>query len=171
MHFRLRQDVENWFQHIKDTKPMKTMFDRYYLCFMLGIASNSSSTPEEKSNNVSDFVDYFVTEYRPYQRLIIGLLVRAELAKAGIDIKEKQEVSDFLVDYIDPNSPTNLSDLGIKKMNEYASGGFDYLTQSIATQPYTIEEFLGLYVKLIKTAVENNEFWGNKNSTGTIGSA
>lgn len=161
MHFRLRQDVESWFKHIKDEKPIKTMFDRYYLCFILGLAADRRSTPEKMCVKVSDIIDYFITEYRPYQRLITGLLVRAELSRTGIEITERKEISKFFIDYIEPNSPTQLTDLGMTKMNEYASGGFDYLTEQVHTQPYTIEEFLRIYMNIFRKAVEANINWKN----------
>jgi hypothetical protein len=164
MHFRVRQDAESWFKHVKDAKQMKTMFDRYYLCFVLGIASGRKSTPEEKCDKVSDIVDYFVTEYRPYQRLIIGLLVRAELTRCGIAVNEKTDVTNFLMEYVDPSSPTQMTDAAMVKMNEYASGGFDYLTEKITVQPYSIEDLLSMYVLLLKNTIAESQSWSSLKS-------
>jgi hypothetical protein len=159
MHFRLRQDTQEWFKKISDKKPIDTMFDLYYFCVMLGLAANRTSVPSKRCPEYSDFIDNFVSAYRPNQRIIIGLLIRAELGRFGISIDEKDEVSRLLLDLVDPNTQTNLTDTGIEKLNEYASGGFDYLSEVQETKPYHAEEFLRSYVRLIREAVRDNPVW------------
>src|SRR5208283_5582627 len=152
MYFRLRRDTQEWFNNISNQKPIETMFDLYYFCLMLGLASGRTSVPSKRYPEYSDFIDNFIAAYRPYQRLIIGLLMRAELARFGISVAEKDDVRRLLLDFVDPTTATNLTDKGIEKLNEYASGGFDYLTERLDSKPYHVEEFLRTYVRLLQGA-------------------
>lgn len=159
MDFRLRRDTQEWFKNISGQKPMETMFDQYYLCLMLGLASGRTSPPTKRCPDCSDLVDAFVSAYRPYQRLIIGLLLIAELGMYGISVAEKEDVQRILLELVDPNTPTNLTDKGMEKLNEYASGGFDYLSESLESRPYHVEEFLKNYVGVLRDAVSQNDRW------------
>ena len=157
--FRMRQDAEDWFSNIKEQKPIQTKFDIYYFCLMIGFASGRYSTPIVKCKQVTDFVDNFVKDYRPYQTLIIGLLLRAELSRLGIGIKEKEEIIKILLDLVDPKNITQLTDQGMDRTNEYASGGYDYLAEILDSKPYRVEEFLITYTNILTEAVNNNSKW------------
>lgn len=155
--FRIRHDARDWFSKIKKQKPpINTEFDLYYLCLMMGLASKNKSTPDPSHS--ADFVDYFVSDYKSQQNLIIGLLIQAELSDKGLTLDDKNQAKKILVKLIDPNSITNLTDDGMNKMNAYASGGFDYL-QSKISKPYFAEEFLIRYVEILKTEMDNNHNW------------
>ena len=161
MHFRLRQDTLEWFKKIEGQKPIETMFDLYYFCLMVGLATGRTSIPAKRCPDYSDFIDRFVMTYRPYQRLIIGLLLRAELAHFGVSVKERDEVSKTVIDLVEPNSQTNLTDRGMERLNEYASGGFDYLSEKLDTKPHNIENFLRVYVETVREAVEQSRIWNS----------
>ena len=157
--FRMRQDAENWFSNIRDQKPIQTKFDLYYFCLMVGLATGRRSDPVKRCPTVTDFVDNFVKDYKPYQRLIIGLLIRAELSRQGISVNEKDEVRRLFVELVDPMSPTNLTDTGMERINEYSSGGYDYLAEKLNSKPYHVEEFLRTYSKLLRNAVDQSVHW------------
>ncbi|OKH41419.1 hypothetical protein NIES2101_34355 [Calothrix sp. HK-06] len=152
--FRLRQDAESWFSNIFE-KPIETKFDIYYFCLMLGLATGRYS----KNKEGTEFIDYFIADYASYQTLIIGLLVITELNKRGIGIKERNEISSLFKEFIDTATRTNLTDEAIDKLNGYASGGYEYLTEKIDTKPYHVEEFLITYYNLFNEAIENNPQW------------
>ena len=160
--FRMRQDAENWFSNIKDQKPIQTKFDRYYFCLMLGLAKGRKSSPVN-SSDATDFVDYFVNDYKDSQRLIIGLLIRAELSRLGINVTEKDAVRKLFIDLVNPSSPNHLTDLGMDRLNEYSSGGYDYLAEKLDSKPHHVEEFLRTYAKLLKQAVDQNPDWQASN--------
>lgn len=158
--FRMRQDTEDWFSNISKKKPpINTKFDLYYLCLMIGLAGGRCSEPSNRCPQCTDFVDEFVKDYKPQQNLIVGLLIRVELANKGISLDEKDGTKDLLIKLIDPNSITNLTDYGIERMNAYSSGGFDYLTEKFGSKPYYVEEFLITYVEFLREAVNNNCKW------------
>ena len=158
-NFRMRQDAESWFSNIRDQKPIKTKFDLYYFCLMVGLATGRRSEPTKRCSEVTDFTDNFVSDYKPYQRLIIGLLIRAELSRSGISVTEKDEVRKLFVDLVNPQNPTNLTDAGMDRLNEYSSGGYDYLAEKLDSRPYHVEEFLRTYAKLLRGAIEQNPTW------------
>ncbi|KAM3091288.1 hypothetical protein ACKFKG_26250 [Phormidesmis sp. 146-35] len=157
--FRMRQDAENWFFNIRGQKPIQTKFDLYYFCLMIGLATGRKSEPAKRCPDFTDFVDNFVKDYKPYQRLIIGLLIRTELSRLGVVVTEKDEVRKLFVELVDPTSPTNLTDVGMERMNEYSSGGYDYLAEKLNSKPYYVEEFLRTYAKLLRNAINQNPHW------------
>lgn len=148
MPFYLRNDTEAWFSHIKDQRPLETKFDLYYFCLMLGFAAGRKSSPSDRSDT-TEFQKNFVKTYIPVQKLVIGLLINAELKRLGIDSTEKDLVYNLLTSLVDPENQTKLTEAGINKLNEYASGGYDILSEELPSKPYTIEEFLRTYRTLI----------------------
>lgn len=155
MAFRLRVDAERWFKHINDKAPLKTKFDIYYLCLLLGLASRRTST-NDKQLPKSSFIDNFVKEYKPYSHLILGLLLRAEVFHYSYDLDDRSEVMKVLKGIADPQG---ISTKGIMRLNEYASGGFDLLQEKFGGAPYSIEDFLVTYVEILQEAVEKEDTW------------
>ncbi len=152
MSFRLRTDAVKWFGEIEGREPIKTLFDLYYFCAMAGLSSGRFSDPVKLSLPTREMVDYFVEDYRSAQRLIIGLLVIAELRRVGIGFGEKAAVRDEFKRLVSPNSPSNLTDEGFKVLNGYASGGYEFLSESRETKPASVDEFLRDYLLLIDEA-------------------
>ena len=146
--FRLRNDAKGWFSQISKFDQFKIDFDIYYLCLMAGLASGRVNDEAP----TTEMVDTFVEEYKPASRFLIGLLVIAEMKKGGIDVSERTAVRALFKRLVDPQSPNQLTDDGMRSMNAYASGGYDFLTERRETKPYTGEEFLRDYVQLIEEA-------------------
>lgn len=146
--FRMRNDARAWFSHINDFEQFRVDFDQYYLCLMAGFASGRST----EGGASTEMVEAFVEEYKPASRFLIGLLVIAELKKGGIDVSERTAVRALFKRLVDPQSPNSLTDEGMRRMNAYASGGYDYLSERRETKPYSGEEFLRDYVQLIGEA-------------------
>lgn len=147
--FRMRNDARTWFKQIADFEHFRTDFDQYYLCLMSGFASGRSN----ETGTTSEMVENFVEDYKEASRFLIGLLVMAELKKAGIEIFERDSVRDMFKRLVDPHSPNQLTDEGMRRMNAYASGGYDYLSEQRETKPYSGEEFLRDYAQLIERAI------------------
>lgn len=146
--FRMRNDARAWFSQIHDFEQFRVDFDQYYLCLMAGFASGRST----EGGASTEMVEAFVEEYKPASRFLIGLLVIAELKKGGIDVSERTAVRALFKRLVDPQSPNSLTDEGMRRMNAYASGGYDYLSERRETKPYSGEEFLRDYVQLIGEA-------------------
>lgn len=146
--FRLRTDARAWFSQIQKFEQFKVDFDFYYLCLMAGLASGYVN--EEAPT--TEMVEAFVEEYKPASRFLIGLLVIAEMKKGGIDMSERTAVRTLFKRLVDPHSPNQLTDDGMRRMNAYASGGYDFLAERRETKPFSGEEFLRDYVQLIEEA-------------------
>lgn len=153
-YFRLRTDAQSWFSEIADLPPFKTKFDVYYLCLLAGLANGRAAELSGAANPATDLVEKFVEDYRPASRLIIGLLVTAELKKSGIDVSEKAQVRALFKRLVDSESPNSLTEMGMRRLNAYASGGYEYLAEQRDMKPYTAEEFIQGYTALIEEAVE-----------------
>ena len=153
-YFRLRTDAQSWFSEIADVPPFRTKFDVYYLCLLAGLASGRATELTGGAHPATDLVEKFVEDYRPASRLIIGLLVTAELRKSGIDVGEKAQVRALFKRLVDSESPNSLTESGMRRLNAYASGGYEYLAEQRDMKPYTAEEFIQSYTALIEEAVE-----------------
>ena len=152
MPFRLREDAERWFGELDGKEPTKTKFDLYYFCLMAGLASGRASDPSDFG--AREIIDEFIQDYQPAQRLLIGLLVAAEVRRGGIDLGEKTAVRAVFRRLVTPGSKTQLTDEGMRCMNAYASGGYDFLSESRDTAPASPEEFIRDFVELMTDAVE-----------------
>jgi hypothetical protein len=156
MPFRLREDARRWFSEIEKTAPIKSQFDLFYFCLMTGLMSGRRSDPTHGGRSAPEFVQVFIEDYRAAQRLIIGLLIVAELQRLGINLHEKASVRETIRTLVDPQSPTNLTDEGMRLLNAYASGGYDYISEIRESKPYTVEEFLRDFVGIIGKAASEN---------------
>jgi hypothetical protein len=151
--FRLRNDAEAWFSEIERSPHIRSKFDLYYFCLMAGFASGRVNEAQLGSATSKEFIDYFIEDYKPASRLLIGLLVIAEMKYRGIDVTEKAAVRTLFKELVDANNGNNyLTEDGMRRMNAYASGGFDYLAERRESKPYTIEAFLRDYVNLVNEA-------------------
>jgi hypothetical protein len=121
---------------------------------MAGLASGRSSNLQSYEN-APEIIDDFIQDYRPAQRLLIGLLVIAEVRKGGIDLQEKAAVREVFKRLVTPDTKTGLTDDdGMRCLNAYASGGYEFLAESRETKPASPEEFLRDYILLMESAVE-----------------
>ena len=130
LSFKLRSDAEKWFSEVDGKEPARTKFDLYYFCLMAGLASRRSSDPTSLGISAREIVDDFIQDYRPAQRLLIGLLVVAEVRKGGIDLKEKADVRKEFKRLVTPDTKTGLTDEGMRCLNAYASGGYNFSPSS-----------------------------------------
>jgi hypothetical protein len=159
MAFRLRQDAEKWFSEIAGKAPVRSKFDLFYFCLMAGLMAGRRSDPSQSGRAAPEFVNTFIEDYRASQRLIIGLLIIAEVNRLGINLQEKAAVRQTIRDLVDPHTPTGLTDEGMRVLNTYASGGFEYICEQRASKPYHVEEFLRDFVALIEGATAGNPHW------------
>ena len=152
MPFYLRSDTEQWFGHIKEQEPIETKFDLYYFCLMMGFATGRTSVPSQRSE-VKEFQKNYVKAYLPVQKLITGLLIKSEFKKYGVEATEKDQVYEILTEIIDPDSSTKLTEVGLNKLNEYASGGYDVMSEEFPSKFYSVEEFLRAYTLLLRNKI------------------
>ena len=146
--FRMRNDARVWFNKIENFDHFKVDYDRYYFCLLAGFASGRFN----EVGATTELVENFPEDYKEASRFLIGLLVMAELKKAGIEVFERESVRDMFKRLVNPHSPNQLTDEGMRRMNAYASGGYDYISSERETKPYSGEEFLRDFAQLIEGA-------------------
>ena len=151
-NFRLRVDAEEWFKKV-DKGPK---FDVYYYCAIVGMLNNKRNEPTGVTS--TDIVSKFINDYRPFQNLIIGLLMISELRKVGIDISEKEAVRKEIQAIVSPQGGTGLTERGVQLLNHYSSGGFEHIRDSRSTKPESRDEFMLDFINMVELAAEELKF-------------
>jgi hypothetical protein len=146
MYFRLRKDAENWFKDVANSYPTK--FDLYYLCLMVGLAAKRKGSAS--AGDATDMIDYFPGDFQARQSIVIGVLIARELAASGIGVSERESVHRIVSSMVTPKTPSYLTDAGVKLMNDYASGGYELLTERFEDRPRTVETFVRKYAALVR---------------------
>lgn len=151
MSFRIREDAEKWFSNIETELGYK--FDAYYFCLMAGYAAVRKA-PMTSSDKPA-FVDDFPGPYKLQKYLLLAGLIDAELRDLlgrSVTVSDKivveKTVSRLLSisggsTYLRPGSGG-----GAVLINEYASGGFDVLSEHL-DKPQKLETFLRAFSNLI----------------------
>lgn len=152
-YFRLRNDAQDWFGSISERAPFRTKFDVWYMCAVAGLSSGRSA-PAAATATAGDIVERFIEDYRPVSRLLIGLLITAELRAERIDVFDEHGVRLTVKRLLDPESPNSLTDEGMRRMNVYASIGYEVLSEARDQKPYAASEFLEWYARLVRSLPE-----------------
>lgn len=155
MPFRMRQEVEDWFKHIDKKGPLETKFDLYYLCLMMGLAASRF----DPLQGGTEFVDNFVIDYKPVQRLILGLLLLTDMSRLNINFTDRDKTQSLINTYLDPTQPSHLRDTGFGMLNEYANGGFNEIMENLGNKPHHVETFLQWYTKTLFQKATMNKLW------------
>ena len=149
MPFRLRRDARQWFRGIHSAFSLD--FDMYYLCLMAGLAE--SRLANTATAETTELVDNFPGEYRTKGRLVVALFLARELRRLSIDYSERTTVHETIDRLVEPLSPSQLSDEGLREINRYAYGGYEVLTEWFADRPRRLETFLREYKSKLDVAL------------------
>jgi hypothetical protein len=149
-------EVDNWFKNIYGVDSIKSKWDLYYLCLMIGLAA---SRTEPLGGERTDMTDYFIAEYKKSKNLIISLFICAELKKLGVEFSDRDLAKKILNNYLDPLHQSSLSNQAFQRINEYSYGGFLLLAES-QEKPTDQTTFLINYAALCKSLASNNQNWG-----------
>ncbi|HEX3885391.1 MAG TPA: hypothetical protein VHW66_22245 [Stellaceae bacterium] len=147
--FRLRDDATKWFADLAFGDKIGLKFEIFYFTMMAGFAA-VRWVPFEGSA-ATDLIAYFPGDYVQRRHLLVAGLINAELVARGIRVDEKPAVQRVVSEVVTPfsNNGAGLSDYGVKRMNEYASGGFEVLRERM-DKPRSVETFLRLYPRTIE---------------------
>ena len=129
-YFRIRTDAEDFFRHAIDKKRgLQIKWDAYYLCLMAGVKSNSLDR-SLKAADTNGFIEYFPEDYKPHQSLIVATVLDHHLREQmKIDYSKKDRINTAMARYTDASEMTWLNAEGIKIFNQYASGGYNVISQ------------------------------------------
>ncbi|MDP2398359.1 MAG: hypothetical protein Q8M53_08405 [Burkholderiales bacterium] len=139
MPFRIREDARKWFKDLREDG-FSTDFDSFYFCFIAGISK--SQKRDVPISETGELVDYYPDRYRDRGRLLVSLFLASELRALGVGMTEKKIVHSEISRLVKPDSPSYLSDDGMKEFNKYAFGGFDILIEWFDDRPRNLETFL-----------------------------
>jgi len=145
MSFRLSGEAREYFRVIDDnsrTGTFETLWDKYYLCLMAGISRQKIG---KETGTEWEFFQRFIEQYRDQRYEIIAAFVAAETQRRGIPTNET-ETKNLMIELLDPESPTCLTDAGHRMMNKYAEGGFECVREEIM-RPHEFDRFMLEYVR------------------------
>ncbi len=132
MSFKLHPEADNWFRRIDGQQPFESKFDVYYLCAMIGFQKGRS----EPLENGNEFVKDFTQRFRPYQILLVGRLISSVLKRKGIHVDERAAVVKEISALVNGAAASGeLTPEGVRELNEYAAGGFNYLREQLSDMP------------------------------------
>ena len=157
MGFELRQDARKWFKAFdKDIGQRNIiLFDLYYYCLIPGFVTKRRNI-EIHSDDVDEITRDFPGTFRSRGELLVGLLINTELSRMGIDLNERTSVYSKISELV-VTSPPYLSHEGIKRMNQYAHGGFDVLCERMDERPRSMETFVRKYYRFIQDLKQDSQ--------------
>jgi len=149
MAFQLPKESRDYFKHVLKRSDggarFDTLFDQYYFCLMIGLDRKALASEDDLEPD--RFIERYPGDYQPQADIIAGLLINAELARKGIEKDDRASIEQEMLRILDSQSPSRLSDDGMKLLNLYAAYGFKAIREEI-TPPQSLEEFLVWYERL-----------------------
>jgi hypothetical protein len=118
------------------------LFDAYYCCLLLGL--DEARIGDELELETEPFLGGYPEAYKAQAELVAGLLVDAELRRLSISVDDREDVERQMVQLLNLNSPTRLSDDGNNLLNQYAVTGFEKMRDDLM-EPDNLDDFLVAY--------------------------
>ncbi|WP_214875256.1 hypothetical protein [Exiguobacterium sp. CH10] len=149
MGFKLPREAREYYKLIDQKENrFKLLFDKYYLCLLIGL--NNNKLGKQSEYEIADFIEGYPQSYTGKFPLIIGLLINSEMERQGINAEDRSSVEELILQLIETDSSTKLSEKGFELLNSYAAGGMNIIKDNI---PKTgdIEIFLVAYHRLLNS--------------------
>lgn len=148
MAFRITSKCRNYFEFIYDKEnkngtKLKLLFDAYYLCLMVGLASEMYD--ENPKLEPSEITDTYPGDYIQSRDYIAGLLIATERKRRGMQESDSGALEKLMAEYLDPESKTRLKSIGEDRLNQYAARGIDIM-MDVIPKPYELETFIISYL-------------------------
>ena len=149
MDFAIRKDARHWFRDIRDELTID--YDAFYLCFIAGVSElRKKNVP---ATETAALVENYPGPYKMRGRLLTALFLSRELTYLGIAIAEKRTVNAAISRLVKPESPSFLSDDGVREFNKYAHGGYEVLLDWFDDRPRSLESFLRAFRRRVYSGV------------------
>lgn len=117
---------------------------------MAGIKARSRVPDKEEPPAEQELVDYVIQAYEDQKYEIYGSLIVAEIDRQGIPWGQKEEIRQLMLNLLDSDSNTRLSEEGTRALNCYAEKGSRLIRSEIRPQP-ELDQFLKEYYELLDT--------------------
>ncbi len=126
MVFDMSESAKNYVKSVNtySTSGQIDQWDLYYYCALIGMRHLRLCDDDVR---LDEFSKTYTKAYFRSRNLIAGLLVDAELRRTGQDVT-KDNISHMFSQYL-CTSDLVLNSEGIKRLNRYAQGGFEYLNE------------------------------------------
>jgi len=161
MAFRFPKEAREYFKGIMSERGgqrqnMFNMFDIYYYCLLMGLAINKIDTDE--SSLGEEFQKGYPDQFKEHKDFLTALLISSELKRNNTH-KDDKSFQTIMLQMINVNEASQLSDLGYQRMNEYALKGFIEIKETLPFYPITREDFLTSFYGLLndRTTSENKK--------------
>lgn len=151
MSFKLPKEAREYFKLIEDADSQSlkfaVKFDMYYLCLMVGLNNRKLATEDKVETEA--FITYYPEGFYGDKSLpIAGLLIDAEMERKAIEPSDRTSIEALILELIDHQKTTKLSDKGIERLNQYAARGMEIIRDNIP-KTRELETFLVHYYKLL----------------------
>lgn len=149
--FKRSEQIDYWFEKIGGQSPFRTIFDQWYLCLLAGLINGKLASPPDAKEFIGDFTE----EFQSSRRIIIGLLIVAEMKRHGIGGQDRDDIQKLLNTLIDPDKQSKLTDEGFDRLNKYSYGGFCLLQEAYPDKPSNPEDLIQFYCNRLQAWDEN----------------
>lgn len=143
MGFKLSDSARKYFRKIETqstTGKFPHLWDKYYLCFMVGALEETLGNEPEGD----EFISEFISEYHDQRYEILGMLVSAEINRTSIPWDDEDKIREIMLDLLNPANTNLLTQDGERLMNKYAQGGYEVMAEEIP-EPRQLDDFLQEY--------------------------
>ena len=144
--FRLSSKARTYFEKINEnstTGKFETIWDYYYLCLMIGFRRGELG---DEVGSDYEFTKDFPKPYNSKKYQIIASLVLSEMNRQGIPKNDSEDIRKLMLELLDKDAVTKISNEGLKRMNRYAEKGFAVLHEKIPPMK-EMDTFLKRYHK------------------------
>jgi hypothetical protein len=148
IEFRNTEKMVDWFAglHAND-EPLSIQWDDFFICLLAGLQQGRRvqlSGPAKSATKI--FNKEFPGPYSSVWRLLAGALISVELTRLGTDSNDRPQVRAQISEFIDGD---RLSSAGSERMNEYALGGFELLSERLQDRQADYASFVSLFQPII----------------------
>lgn len=154
MSFILSDEANAYLARLNTNKKagiLKTKFDFYYLCLLVGFNKGELVSGDPKGEV---FIDVPPKEHTDSYKEILGVLLSSEIKRRGVEVKDRNSMEKIMMELLDPNSVNQLSEDGARILNRYAAKGFEEIIEALPEPNTRLDTFLIKYY---------SSFFDNKN--------
>ena len=130
--YKPHSNLATYFEKIKSNTFLRTQWDLFYLCFLIGLATNQSDSPQDEEGGYGEITTYPTEGFRSID--FYSILIVQHLKNEELEITDKKNLKLRLERLMDLDDG-KLSEKGYKIFNEYAYAGFEYLQTEISPSP------------------------------------
>jgi hypothetical protein len=154
--FRMTRECKEYFEKLTDEgkankgKKLSIQFDGYYLCLLVGLYQVKLDATAVYDGTL---LEYYPGDYPESCEYLAGLLIAAEIKRIPVDKENPDEVEKLMSKLIDARSKALLSELGYKRMNQYAARGFEVVREKLTGIHTSLEWFYDDYFRCFQNGI------------------